>query len=38
MSYRNEYTAFLQQHQGKLQDLIDELKNKAENFKYSEKK
>ena len=38
MSYRSEYTTFLQQHQGKLQDLIDELKNKAENFKYSEKK
>ena len=38
MSYRSEYTTFLQQHQGKLQDLIDELKTKAENFKYSEKK
>ena len=38
MSYRSEYTTFLQQHQGKLQDLIDELKRKAENFKYSEKK
>ena len=38
MSYRSEYTTFLQQHQGNLQALIDELKNKAENFKYSEKK
>lgn len=38
MSYRSEYTTFLQQHQGNLQILIDELKNKAENFKYSEKK
>ena len=38
MSYRSEYTTFLQQHQGNLQSLIDELKNKAENFKYSEKK
>ena len=38
MSYRNEYTAFLQQHQGSVQALIDELKTKAKNFKYSEKK
>lgn len=38
MSYRSEYTTFLQQHQGNLQTLIDELKNKAANFKYSEKK
>lgn len=38
MSYRSEYTTFLQQHQGNLQDLIDELKKKATNFKYSDKK
>lgn len=38
MSYRSEYTTFLQQHQGNLQDLIDELKKKSENFKYTEKK
>lgn len=38
MSYRNEYTAFLQQHQGSVQALIDELKTKAKEFKYSEKK
>ena len=35
-SYRSEYTAFLQQHQGNLQALVDELKNKAENFKYTQ--
>ena len=38
MSYRNEYTAFLQQHQGSVQALIDELNAKIKNFKYSEKK
>ena len=38
MSYRSEYTTFLQQHQGNLQDLIDELKKKTENFKYKEEK
>lgn len=38
MSYRSEYTTFLQQHQGNLGDLINELKKKSENFKYSEKK
>ena len=38
MSYRNEYTSFLQQHQGSVQALIDELQTKAQNFKYSEKK
>ena len=38
MSYRNEYTAFLQQHQGSVQALIDELNTKIKNFKYSEKK
>ena len=38
MSYRNEYTAFLQQHQGSIQALIDELTTKAKDFKYSEKK
>jgi phospholipid transport system substrate-binding protein len=35
-SYRSEYTAFLQQHQGNLQALVDELKSKAENFKYTQ--
>ena len=34
-SYRSEYTSFLQQHQGNLQALIDELNNKAQNFKYT---
>ena len=38
MSYRNEYTAFLQQHQGSVQALIDELNTKAKEFKYAEKK
>ena len=38
MSYRSEYTAFLQQHQGRLQDLIDELNKKVQNFKYTESK
>ena len=38
MSYRNEYTAFLQQHQCSVQALIDELNTKIKNFKYSEKK
>ena len=38
MSYRNEYTTFLQQHQGSIQALIDELNTKIKNFKYSEKK
>lgn len=38
MSYRSEYTTFLQQHQGNLQDLIDELNRKAQNFKYTEHK
>ena len=37
-SYRSEYTAFLQQHQGNLQTLVDELKNKSENFKYTQGK
>lgn len=35
LSYRNEYTAFLQQHQGAVQALIDELNDKIKNFKYS---
>ncbi|MGN0919764.1 MAG: phospholipid-binding protein MlaC [Alphaproteobacteria bacterium] len=38
MSYRNEYTAFLQQHQGSVQALIDELKTKSKEFKYAETK
>ena len=37
MSYRNEYTSFLQQHQGIVQTLIDELRTKAREFKYSGK-
>ncbi len=37
-SYRSEYTAFLQQHQGNLKTLIDELNNKAQNFKYTQNK
>ena len=38
MSYRNEYSAFLQTHGGSVQALTEELKNKSENFKWSEKK
>ena len=38
ISYQKEYTAFLQQHQGSVQDLIDELNGKINAFKYSEKK
>ena len=38
VSYQKEYTTFLQQHQGSIQALIDELKTKVKNFKYSEKK
>lgn len=38
ISYRSEYTAFLQQHQGNLNDLIDELKKKVSTFKYGAKK
>ena len=38
VSYQKEYTTFLQQHQGSVQALIDELKTKVKNFKYSEKK
>ena len=38
ISYQREYTAFLQQHQGSIQALIDELNTKIKNFKYSEKK
>ena len=38
MSYRSEYTTFLQQHQGRMADLISELKTKVKNFKYSTKK
>lgn len=38
MSYRSEYTTFLQQHQGRMADLISELKTKVKNFKYSAKK
>ncbi len=38
VSYRSEYTSFLQQHQGRLSDLTDELNKKVKNFKYSSKK
>ena len=38
VSYQKEYTTFLQQHQGSVQALIDELKTKVKNFKSSEKK
>ena len=38
ISYQKEYTTFLQQHQGSVQALIDELNTKAKNFKYSEQK
>ncbi|MDY6407474.1 MAG: ABC transporter substrate-binding protein [Pseudomonadota bacterium] len=36
MSYRNEYSAFLQTHGGSVQALTDELKKKSENFKWEE--
>lgn len=38
ISYQKEYTTFLQQHQGSVQSLIDELNQKIKVFKYSEKK
>ena len=38
ISYQKEYTTFLQQHQGSIQTLIDELNTKNKNFKYTEKK
>ena len=38
MSYRNEYSAFLQTHGGSVQALTDELKNKSDNFKWGERK
>jgi len=38
MSYRNEYSAFLQSHGGSIRALTEELKNKSDNFKWSEKK
>lgn len=34
MSYRNEYGAFLQKHNGDLNTLTEELKTKAINFKF----
>ena len=37
-SYRSEYMTFIQQHQGNIDALIAELKNKAEHFKYGEAK
>ncbi|MDR2901621.1 MAG: ABC transporter substrate-binding protein [Lactobacillales bacterium] len=38
MSYRNEYTAFLQKNNGKLNVLTQELKTKAAAFKFSDTK
>ena len=38
MSYRNEYSAFLQNHNGQVQDLIKELKIKEEQFVWSAEK
>lgn len=38
MSYRNEYTAFLQKNNGNLPALTKELENKSSAFKFSEKK
>ena len=38
MSYRNEYSAYLQNHNGSVQALADELKQKSDNFKWGEQK
>ena len=38
MSYRNEYSAYLQNHGGSVQALADELKQKSDNFKWSDQK
>ena len=38
MSYRNEYSAYLQNHGGSVQALADELKQKSDNFKWGEHK
>lgn len=38
MSYRNEYSAFLQTNGGSVATLTKELQNKSENFKWSDKK
>lgn len=38
MSYRNEYTAFLQKNNGNLSALTKELETKSAAFKFSEKK
>lgn len=38
MSYRNEYSAFLQTHDGSVAELAEELKAKSDNFQWSEKK
>ncbi len=35
MSYRNEYTAFLQKNNGNLDTLTKELKKKSDNFKFT---
>ncbi|MBR4926799.1 MAG: ABC transporter substrate-binding protein [Alphaproteobacteria bacterium] len=37
MSYRNEYSAFLQKHGGKLPTLIQELEQKSADFKFTDK-
>ena len=37
MSYRNEYSAFLQKNGGKLSVLTKELEQKSANFKFSKK-
>lgn len=37
MSYRNEYSAFLQTHGGKVSALTEELKTKSRDFKWGEK-
>lgn len=38
MSYRNEYSAFLQKHNGKLSVLTKELEQKSADFKFSKDK
>lgn len=38
MSYRNEYSAFLQKHGGKLPALTQELERKSANFKFTNSK
>ena len=38
MSYRNEYSAFLQTHDGRVSDLIKELQDKSANFQWMAEK